>query len=51
MLEREPETIASRLRTYSRGTTLFYHHDAAMFDVLRNAIGHGHVKRLVLSEV
>lgn len=51
MLEQEPEAEASGLRTYSRGTTMFYHHDAAMLDVLRNAMAQGHVKRLVLSEV
>ncbi len=34
MLEREPDAVVSGLRTYSRGTTLFYQHDAAMFAVL-----------------
>lgn len=51
ILEQEPDAVVSGLRTYSRGTTMFYRHDAAMFDVLRNAIVQGHVKRLVLSEV
>ncbi|MEO6353048.1 MAG: hypothetical protein ABIO19_02225, partial [Burkholderiaceae bacterium] len=51
ILEREPDAVVSGLRTYSRGTTMFYQHDAAMFDVLRNAIAQGHVNRLVLSEV
>jgi hypothetical protein len=51
LLEREPAAVASGLRTYSRGTTLFYHHDAALLAVLRNAMAQGHVKRLVLSEV
>lgn len=51
ILEREPDAVVSGLRTYSRGTTMFYQHNAAMFGVLRNAIAEGHVKRLVLSEV
>ncbi|MEO6354297.1 MAG: hypothetical protein ABIO19_05535 [Burkholderiaceae bacterium] len=51
ILEREPDAVVSGLRTYSRGTTMFYQHNAAMFDVLRNAIVQGHVNRLVLSEV
>jgi hypothetical protein len=51
ILEREPAAAVSGLRTYSRGTTMFYQHDAAMFGVLRDAIGKGHVARLVLSEV
>jgi hypothetical protein len=51
ILEREPDSVVSGLRTYSRGTTMFYQHDAAMFGVLRDAIGKGHVTRLVLSEV
>ena len=51
ILEREPDSAVSGLRTYSRGTTMFYQHDAAMFDVLRAAIAQGHVTRLVLSEV
>lgn len=51
LLEQEPESVATGLRTYSRGTTMFYRHDAALFDVLRKAIAQGHVKRLVLSEV
>jgi len=51
ILEREPDSAVSGLRTYSRGTTMFYQHDAAMFGVLRDAIAQGHVTRLVLSEV
>ncbi|WP_155837349.1 hypothetical protein [Herminiimonas sp. CN] len=51
ILEREPDAVVSGLRTYSRGTTMFYQHDAAMFGALRGAIAQGHVKRLVLSEV
>lgn len=51
ILEREPDAVVSGLRTYSRGTTMFYQHDPAMFGVLRKAIAQGHVKRLVLSEV
>jgi len=51
ILEREPEAALSELRTYSRGTTMFYRHDDAMFDVVRAAIADGHVSRLVLSEV
>ena len=51
ILEREPDSAVSGLRTYSRGTTMFYQHDAAMFGVLRDAIAQGHVARLVLAEV
>jgi len=51
ILEREPIASVSGLRTYSRGTTMFYRHDAAMFGILRDAIGKGDVTRLVLSEV
>lgn len=51
ILERESDAAVSGLRTYSRGTTMFYRHDAAMFAVVRDAIAQGHVKRLVLSEV
>jgi hypothetical protein len=51
LLEQEPESVAAGLRTYSRGTTMFYRHDSALFDVLRNAVAQGRVKRLVLSEV
>jgi len=51
ILEREPDSAVSGLRTYSRGTTMFYQHDGAMFGVLRDAIAQGHVTRLVLSEV
>lgn len=51
ILEQEPDTVASGLRTYSRGTTMFYQHDGNMFGVLRDAIELGHVTRLVLSEV
>jgi hypothetical protein len=51
ILEREPDAAVSGLRTYSRGTTMFYQHDAAMFGVLRAAIDKGLVTRLVLSEI
>ena len=51
ILEREPDSVVSGLRTFSRGTTMFYQHDAALFGVLRDAIAQGHVARLVLSEV
>ncbi len=51
ILEQEPDAVVSGLRTYSRGTTMFYQHDAALFGVVREAIAHGHVARLVLSEV
>lgn len=51
ILEREPDAAVSGLRTFSRGTTMFYQHDAAMFGVVRDAIAQGHVARLVLSEV
>ncbi len=51
ILEREPESVVSGLRTYSRGTTLFYQHDAAMFEVLRWAIAQSSITRLVLAEI
>jgi hypothetical protein len=51
ILEREPDAAVSGLRTYSRGTTMFYQHDAAMFGALRQAIDKGFVTRLVLSEI
>lgn len=51
LLEQEPVSVAAGLRTYSRGTSMFYRHDAALFDVLRNGVAQGRVKRLVLSEV
>lgn len=47
----EREAAGAGLRTFRRGTTLFYEHDAELIGVLRDAIGRGHVKRLVLSEV
>ena len=51
MLEREPDAVLTGLRTFSRGTTMFYQHDAKLFGVVREAISQGHVARLVLSEV
>ncbi|MBI2309081.1 MAG: hypothetical protein HYU78_17465 [Rhodocyclales bacterium] len=54
LLEAEPEGGAPRgagLRTYSRGTTMFYRHDAAMRAVVRAAVDRRLVSRLVLSEV
>lgn len=51
LLEQEPDSVASGLRTYSRGTTMFYKHDAGLINVLGDAIRQGHVQRLVLSEV
>lgn len=57
LLEAEPEpgpgvrVRGAGLRTYSRGTTMFYRHDAAMHGVVREATDRGLVSRLVLSEV
>lgn len=51
ILEREPDAAISGLRTFSRGTTMFYQHDAALFGVVCEAIAKGHISRLVLSEV
>jgi hypothetical protein len=51
ILEREPEAAVTGLRTYSRGTTMFYRHDAAMTQLLRDAAARGQVGRIVLSEV
>lgn len=54
LLESEAEGAPSKaggLRTYSRGTTMFYRHDAAMRAVVREAAGRGLISRLVLSEV
>ena len=57
LLEAEPEpgcggaVRGAGLRTYSRGTTMFYRHDAAMQGVVREATDRGLVSRLVLSEV
>lgn len=51
ILEREPDSETSGLRTFSRGTTMFYQHDARMFALLRDAIAENRVSRLVLTEV
>ena len=54
LLEAEPEAGGGRgagLRTYSRGTTMFYRHDAALLGVVREATARGLVSRLVWSEV
>jgi hypothetical protein len=54
LLEAEPQAGGRRgahLRTFSRGTTMFYRHDAAMQAVVREATARGLVSRLVLSEV
>jgi len=54
LLELEPATAPTKaggLRTYSRGTTMFYRHDAAMRAVVQEATGRGLISRLVLSEV
>lgn len=54
LLEAEPEGGAARgtgLRTYSRGTTMFYRHDAAMRAVVKEAVSRRLVSRLVLSEI
>ena len=54
LLEAEPQNCASRgagLRTYSRGTTMFYRHDAAMRGTVKEAVARRLVSRLVLSEI
>lgn len=53
LLESEPAAAPGKggLRTYSRGTTMFYRHDAAMRAVVQAAAGRGLISRLVLSEV
>lgn len=52
ILEAEPENAArSGLRTFSRGTTMFYRHDAAMTGAVRNALDRGLIARLVCAEV
>jgi hypothetical protein len=54
LLESEPQTAPTKaggLRTYSRGTTMFYRHDPAMRAVVREAAGRGLISRLVLSEI
>jgi len=51
ILEREPESVSSGLRTYSRGTTMFYQHDAKMFALVRDAVAQNRISRLVLTEV
>lgn len=54
LLEAEPENHAPRgagLRTYSRGTTMFYRHDAAMRATVQEAVARRFVSRLVLSEI
>jgi hypothetical protein len=51
ILEREPENAVSGLRTFSRGTTMFYQHDATMFALIRDAIAGQRIARLVLTEI
>ena len=51
ILEREPDAAVTGLRTYSRGTTMFYRNDAAMTGLLADAVARGLVGRIVLSEV
>ncbi|MBT9520004.1 MAG: hypothetical protein IV101_03840 [Dechloromonas sp.] len=51
ILEREPESISSGLRTYRRGSSMFYRHDARMFALLRESIAQNRISRLVLTEV
>lgn len=51
IVEQEVGAAGVRLRAFRRGTTMFYEHDSALNDALRDAIARGHVRRLVLSEV
>lgn len=51
ILEQEADAAGVGLRAFRRGTTMFYEHDSALNDALRDAIARGHVSRLVLCEV
>jgi hypothetical protein len=53
LLESEPAAQPTKggLRTYSRGTTMFYRHDVPMRAVVLEAADRGLISRLVLSEV
>lgn len=52
ILEAEPEHGARNgLRTFSRGTTMFYRHDASMGAAVREALNRGLIARVVCAEV
>lgn len=51
ILEQEPDYAGSRLRSYRRGTTMFYKYDEELIKTLRDAIEKENVKRLVLSDI